>query len=168
MKTLKHSPEQFAGPIDEFWKKINDLIPFAKKNKGSLDDELSEKREFLDNFVVYYRENSPHKHYLSAIDDLNKYGYLGNELNDNETLLLKSIIAVSEKKQGRPLWEVLHMIAFNKSSYKSFFIMYLPIPGAIKSFLGSIIARLENQRKAIKEDSRLKNIWKTPKTILQV
>ena len=157
MKTQKKYTKWLTEPIDEFWKRIGDLIPYCKESCDDLDDELSDEYDYLNEFVSYYKDHSPHKHYLAAIDDLSKYGYLGNEDTDNEVLLLKSIIAVAEKKQGRPLWEVLHMIAFNKASYKNFFVMYLPVPASVKRFLGSIIARLENQQKAIKEDPRLRD-----------
>ncbi|MCL1942318.1 MAG: hypothetical protein FWF54_02030 [Candidatus Azobacteroides sp.] len=168
MKTQLRYTKWLTEPIDELWKKVSELIPHHKENNVPSEDIGADEYEYLRDFVSYYKESSPHSHYLAVIDDLNKYGYFGNDkASEKEVLLLKSIIAIAEKKQGRPLWEVLHMIVFNNANYKNFFVMYLPIPNAAKKFLGSIIARLENQQKAIESDKRLNNIWKSPQTILQ-
>ncbi|MCD7972323.1 MAG: hypothetical protein LUG18_06605 [Candidatus Azobacteroides sp.] len=149
---------------EALWKRISHLIPHAKEDFRSFDEELNEEREFLEKFISDYEKSSYTQHYLDLIDDLEKYGYIGSENENSEALLLKSIIAVTEKKQKRPLFEVLHMIIFNKASYKRFFEIYIPLPNKVRNYLGSIIARLENQQKAIEKDLRLINIWEDPKT----
>ena len=149
--------------IEEIWKRIYDLIPYAKEDTTSFDMDLNSECEYLKKFVHHHEKHSHYQHFFSAIDDLSRFGYIGNK-KGSEALLLKSIIAVAEEKQKQPLWEILHMIIFNKASYKKFFEIYLPMPNRIRNYLGTIIAHLENQQKVIKEDCRLKN-WEFPHAI---
>ncbi|MDR2474696.1 MAG: hypothetical protein LBD45_02445 [Bacteroidales bacterium] len=164
MKTEKKANRQFDETPDELWKSINLLIPHAREQQTCFSKELLSERTLLVEFIEVYERTSPHAHFLTAIDDLNRFGYISNGISNGscEALLLKGIIAVAEEIQGRPLWEVLHMIAFNKASYKKFCETYLPLPVKIRCFLGSIIARLENKQKTIQEDIRLQHVWEQP------
>lgn len=155
-------------PTENFWKRINNLINYSKNKNIPTDVKPEDEREFLKACIHDYEQSSYNQHYLAAIDDLHKYGYIGEKDDDTEALLLKSIIAVSEKKQSRPLWEILHMIIFNKANYRRFFETYLPLPSKIRNFLGRIIAKLENQQMAIKNDLRLKGIWAHPESAAMI
>ena len=159
MKTppLKQKSESAEG----YWKRINNMIALLRNNTPH-DVIPEDERIILEEFVNDYEQHSYNQHYLSVIDDLQQYGYIGKQGDDTEVLLLKSILAVSEKKESRPLWEVLRMIVFNKASYRRFFETYLPLPSKARHFLGSIIAKLENQQAAIKNDLRITGIWKYP------